>query len=204
MTEILLSFSSRTLPILDTAISLDRYVPIDLSTTNDALDHFAVTDPDDCQAYIDRVLRTGNGQVAFGGYLERRNIYADKVGFKDSGASPRNIHLGVDFWAPAGTEVLVPLAGRVHSFQNNTTIGDYGPTIVLEHELEGIRFCSLYGHLSVASLDELYIGKEFGQNQVLATLGTSDINVHYAPHLHFQLILDMEGKKRGLPRGLYP
>ncbi len=99
--------------------------------------------------------------------------------------------MGVDFWAKAGTTVLAPIHGTVHSFQNNAAIGDYGPTIILQHEIQGIRFYSLYGHLSLASLDELHIGKSFRSGDVIGTLGTPDINVNYAPHLHFQLIQDI-------------
>ena len=46
------------------------------------------------------------------------------------------------------------LDGTIHSFQNNTALGDYGPTIILSHEIEGFKFHTLYGHLSEASLNE--------------------------------------------------
>ncbi|WP_236262764.1 peptidoglycan DD-metalloendopeptidase family protein [Aggregatimonas sangjinii] len=186
-----------TIPILDADIPFTAYTRLDLSDGNIDLAAYDITDPLECQTYIDTVLEQNNGQVAYGGYLEKRNLYSDKVGF--SGKSARNIHLGVDFWSKAGTKVLVPLAGKVHSLQNNATQGDYGPTIILEHEIENTVFYSLYGHLSLASLEGLSIGKVFKKGETLATLGTPDINVNYAPHLHFQLIRDIEGKKGDYP-----
>lgn len=184
--------------ILDTAIPLYQYCPIDLSVYNTELNNYNVQNPTQCQAYIDSVLRDQNAQVAFGGYLEKRNLYGDKSNFVTK-AQPRNIHLGMDFWTLAGTEVITPLDGTVHSFQNNTTIGDYGPTIILKHKVLGFTFHTLYGHLSVESLENLFIGKQFSKGTVLATLGTTDINVNYAPHLHFQIIKDLEGKEGDYP-----
>ena len=72
-------------------------------------------------------------------------------------------------------------------------------SIILRHEIENMVFYSLYGHLSLGSLEGLVIGNTFKQGDVLATLGTPEINVNYAPHLHFQLIQDMEGKKGDYP-----
>jgi murein DD-endopeptidase MepM/ murein hydrolase activator NlpD len=125
--------------------------------------------------------------------LEKRNLYADKKGFNSNKETQRNIHLGVDYWCAAGTKVLTPIQGKVHSFKDNAIVGDYGPTIILEHNLAGERFYTLYGHLSRASLDSLYIGKTFTAGTVLGYLGTADINVNYAPHLHFQVIRDVQG-----------
>ncbi|NHF57818.1 peptidoglycan DD-metalloendopeptidase family protein [Flavobacteriaceae bacterium TP-CH-4] len=195
--ELLRSVSDKPIPPLDLAIPLSDYTPLDLSTTNPDLKTIDSTDPIECQEYIDRILTRNNATVAYGGYLEKRNLYNDKIGF--SKGSPRNIHLGIDFWAEAGTKVLVPVAGKIHSFQNNATSGDYGPTIILEHRLGKVTFYSLYGHLSLESLYGLQKRKAFRAGELLATLGTPDINVDYAPHLHFQLILDMEGKKGDYP-----
>ena len=185
-------------PVLDAGIPLTRYTPLDLSVSNRALAGIAISDPDACQAYIDEVLARQNGQVAYGGYLERRNLYSNNANFA-SEEERRDVHLGVDYWAAAGTRVLVPLAGKVHSFKNNAVKGDYGPTIILQHVLDGMVFHTLYGHLSLESLEGLYEGKEFKKGEVLATLGTPEVNVHYAPHLHFQLIIDMQGKKGDYP-----
>lgn len=187
----------RPISILDPDIPLDRYCRIDLSTSNRALDGIDLTNPTVCEAYINSFLHRNGAQVAYGGYLESRNLYADKPAFT-AGAS-RNIHLGVDFWAQAGTRVIVPLDGMVHSFRNNDTPGDYGPTIVLEHQTHAGTWHTLYGHLSVESLENLKAGTFFKAGSVLGTLGTADINVNYAPHLHFQLIRDMQGYQGDYP-----
>ncbi len=180
---------SHPFAILDTAIPITQYTPIDLSVANHELQHIAITDPLVCEYYITSYLKEVGGKVAYGGYLEQRNLYNAHAGFTTN--EQRNIHLGVDFWAPVDTKVRVPLKGRVHSFNNNAKKGDYGPTIILEHQWKDSCFYTLYGHLSLASLDGLHKDKFFDTGQVLGALGSSDINVDYAPHLHFQLIEDM-------------
>lgn len=184
--------SKSGIPILDPSIPIGSYVPMDLSVNNKALRAFDITDPRACQVYIDEVLARKNGKVAYGGYLEQRNLYADKANFSSNNGPKRNIHLGIDFWCDAHTEVITPIDGVVHSFKNNAVPGDYGPTIILRHDLGNHIFFTLYGHLSVASLQDLFVGKEFKRESVLGTLGTTDINVNYAPHLHFQVIGDIQ------------
>ncbi len=187
----------KPISILDPSIPLSAYCEIDLSTANKELRRIDLTQPSSCQAYIDSFLAQKGAEVAYGGYLEIRNLYGDKPAFSEG--SVRNIHLGIDFWAKAGTRVMVPLDGVLHSFRNNDTPGDYGPTIVLEHQTASGTWYTLYGHLSLESLENLETGTPFRAGSVLGTLGTSDINVNYAPHLHFQLIRDM-----GVYQGDYP
>lgn len=184
--------------VLDKLISTGQYCPLDLSASNEELKNFDITDPKICQQYIDTVLKRNNAKVAYGGYLEKRNLYDDKSSFS-SKSNPRNIHLGIDFWTKAGTKVITPLKGKVHSFQNNTTIGDYGPTIILQHQFKDFTFHTLYGHLSLESLENIHVGQLFERGTALAWLGIPDINVNYAPHLHFQIIIDMGGKYGDYP-----
>lgn len=185
-------------PILDKKILLDEYCRLDLSISNGEIRTLDIADYRHCQNYIDSVLEKNKAKVAYGGYLEKRNLYSSKSNFSDDG-NPRNIHLGIDFWAKEGTDVIAPLDGEVHSFQNNSTSGDYGPTIILQHRHGKSTFHTLYGHLSLQSLKDLYVGKKFRIGEVLATLGTPEINVNYAPHLHFQVIRDMQGKTGDYP-----
>lgn len=184
--------------LLDVSITSNSYCPINFSTANSELNNYDIQNPTQCQYYIDRVLSKNKAKVAFGGYLEKRNLYCDKANFT-SDKNPRNIHLGTDFWTTAGTKVIAPLDGTIHSFRNNKTVGDYGPTIILKHEYANFSFHTLYGHLSVESLENLIVGKSFQAGDFLGTLGTTDINVNYAPHLHFQIIDDMEGKTGDYP-----
>jgi len=80
----------------------------------------------------------------------------------------------------------------VHSFKNNTNFGDYGPTIILKHRIENIEFYTLYGHLSLESIENLNVGQTFKQGEQIATLGDAKVNGDYPPHLHFQIIKDMQ------------
>ncbi|MEM9362768.1 MAG: peptidoglycan DD-metalloendopeptidase family protein [Bacteroidota bacterium] len=189
--------SSEPIAILDKTLSLKDYVPLDLSVENKELSKFEITTPEGCQAYIDSVLDSDKKKVAFGGYLERRGIYNTFDRF-DKGEQ-RNIHLGIDFWHKAGTKVLVPLDGKVHSYKNNSDMGNYGPTILLQHDMGPISFYTLYGHLSLESLDGLEKGMHFKRGEGLATLGAPEINVNYAPHLHFQIIMDIQGYEGDYP-----
>jgi murein DD-endopeptidase MepM/ murein hydrolase activator NlpD len=197
--KVLLKHSKGLIAILDREISIGKYIPLDLSILNIELETLDISNPLVCQDYIDKVVNNDSSSLAYGGYLERRNLYSKSPGFGIKGEEERNIHLGMDFWAKAGTKVIAPLGGVVHSFENNAVSGDYGPTIILEHILNGIQFYTLYGHLSIESLQGLYKNKDFKAGEVLATLGDTPINVNYAPHLHFQII-----KELGDFKGDYP
>lgn len=139
-----------------------------------------------------------NAKGAYGGYSEKRNLYERSSVFS-SAANFRNIHLGIDFWFPAGTAICAPLPGRVHSFQDNDSQGDYGPTIILEHVLGNDKFHSLYGHLSRESIKDKKVGQMILRGEVFAYLGSPEENVNWPPHLHFQLINDLEGKAGDYP-----
>ena len=197
--QTLKSYSKESISILDTTIKIDDYVPLDLSKNNTELVGLDITDHTVCQDYIDKILKDNHAGIAYGGYLEQRNLYSDKNRFSSSNKPVRDIHLGIDFWCTAGTSVIVPIDGKVHSFKNNNIVGDYGPTIILKHVLGDYMFYTLYGHLSVDSLDGLFINKQFNAGEILGRLGTPNINVNYAPHLHFQIIRDLQGNMGDYP-----
>lgn len=101
--------------------------------------------------------------------------------------------MGVDIWAQAWTPVFAPLDGLIHSFQNNAGFGNYGPTIILEHELDGQKLFSLYGHLALEDLKDLQVGQSISKGQKFCHLGPFPENGDWPPHLHFQLMWDMMG-----------
>lgn len=178
--------------VLDRSIPLEKYTPIDLSINNSELDSFEISSSKAWEQYITDYCKHKNALVVYGGYLEKRNLYnrSDYFNSTQSGTE-RNIHLGIDLWISAGSQIFVPIEGEVHSFANNTNFGDYGPTIILKHHLKGFQFYTLYGHLSLESIQQIKIGQFFEVGDPLATLGTAKVNGDYAPHLHFQIIRDI-------------
>ena len=181
--------------VIDASIDYKHYTPIDLSALNTDLVALDVTNASVFEDYIENHLALNKAKVAYGGYLEIRNLYKRSTVFKDEVTDERNIHIGLDLWIKAGTPVLAALDGTIHSIQNNTALGDYGPTIILEHQIENVTFYTLYGHLSLDSLQDKKEGQLVKKGAVIATLGSPPSNGDYAPHLHFQIIKDMENKK---------
>lgn len=169
-------------------------IALDLSATNTELNASIYGNTRAFCAYIEAKLR---GQIGYGGYLEHRVIYESHENFATASADFRNIHLGMDFWAEAGTPVFAPIAGLVHSFQVNPGSGNYGPTIILFHPEENMY--SLYGHLASSDLDTLVVGAKVTAGQTLCHLGKPDENGGWPPHLHFQLIRDMQGFQGDYP-----
>ena len=192
--------SSQPLFVLDNDIPLSQYVSIDLSETNTQLHSFNVSSSEDWSVFINDYFNQKQAKVAFGGYNEKRNIYKRSNYFNQQNAdTERNIHLGLDLWIAAGTTVYAPLEGVIHSFAINANYGDYGPTLVLKHQVHDVIFYTLYGHLSLDSLADKKVGQPIQQGEPIATLGTTEVNGDYAPHLHFQIIRDMEGYNGDYP-----
>lgn len=140
------------------------------------------------------------------GYLEQRAFYNTKAYERQINGTTeyRNIHLGTDFWIPAGTAIHTPFPGTVVISHDNDYHKDYGPTLVLEHRLEDTVFYTLYGHLSRQSLALSEKGKEVSQGEQIATLGTAEENGHWVPHLHFQVILDIMDNTENFNGVAYP
>ncbi len=175
-----------------------RFVALDLRETNERLGQLRGAEPEHLASFIASEIGRQKADWALGGYGEDRAIYRKSALF-GGGDDARTIHLGVDLWMPAGTEVLSPTEAVVHSFADNAAPGDYGPTILLRHDIEGRIFHTLYGHLSRQSLPGLRAGDEVDKGQALATLGDPHENGGWPAHLHFQVIEDLGGK-----RGDYP
>ncbi|MTI20850.1 peptidase M23 [Fulvivirga sp. RKSG066] len=171
-------------------LNKENVVIFDLTSKNEQLNQLDLNDEEAFTNYIFDRLKNNKVDVGIGKYDEDRQIYKRSEVF--SGSKVRSIHLGIDIWAVNGTPVFAPLPGKVHSFKNNNAHADYGPTIILQHELEGIQFFTLYGHLSVQSLGDKTIGQEVGKGEQIATLGSYEENVHWPPHLHFQVIDNMD------------
>jgi murein DD-endopeptidase MepM/ murein hydrolase activator NlpD len=184
--------------VVDYDAATDKLYHFDFTAANTEPDLDTISDGICFSKWVDQKLAATNSRYGVGGYMEHRTLYARSTLF-DTDDEPRRLHLGVDIWAKAGTPVYAPLAGLVHSFRDNNNFGDYGPTIILHHNLDGLKLYSLYGHLNRESLVGLADGQVIAKNQKIAELGDLDENGHWPPHLHFQLMFDMEGMSGDYP-----
>ena len=181
-------------PMFEPALTVSNCVDMDLSSSSREFGGVAESELD--QAILHKL--TAAGAVAgIGGYLENRSLYKDTELFQ--GDSERCIHIGVDVFMPAGTVIRAPLNARVQSFANRQVSGDYGPVIILQHELDGFEFHSLYGHLAEASLQGLSRGQAISAGESFAEIGARPANGNWPPHLHFQLIQDIQGSYGDYP-----
>lgn len=180
-------------PVIGGAYKQEDYAYIDLSENNRDLLKLEVASSEAFSIFILEYLKNRESKAAYGGYNELRTLYNRSQLFNNTAAN-RNIHIGLDIWVPAFSDIISPLDAKIHSFRDNDNFGDYGPTIILEHNLQDRKFFTLYGHLSRESLNNLEIGKEIKKGDKIAELGDYDENGDYAPHLHFQIIEDMQGK----------
>lgn len=188
-------------PVVNFDPSKDKLLLMDFTKANKELTPEITDDTTRFSHYINSRLQASHSRLGIGGYNEHRTVYSrSKVfGSTDTNEESRRLHLGIDIWANAGTPVFAPLDGLVHSFAFNDQFGDYGATIILSHEIDGFSFHSLYGHLSLKDLDGLAEGQPVKAGREIAHFGEPEENGHWPPHLHFQLIIDMEGNKGDYP-----
>jgi murein DD-endopeptidase MepM/ murein hydrolase activator NlpD len=182
-------------------INTDQLVELDLTAANHAVTHELVSDIDLFSQYITNLIHKAGARYAIGGYNEHRTVYSRSQVFDgvDSGGEPRRLHLGTDIWGEAGTPVTAPVDAVVHSVGFHETYGDYGAVIILQHEWEGERIHSLYGHLSLSSITGVKPGQVIAAGQQFAWFGEPKENGHWPPHVHFQLIKDMQGYSGDYP-----
>lgn len=178
----------------------EKLLAMDFTQSNTSLTADLIENTEAFSEYITQQLSAVAATYGIGGYNEHRTVYARSRVFDGaSAADARCIHLGVDIWGRAGTPVAAPLDGTVHSFAFNDGYGDYGATIILEHQINGAQFYTLYGHLSLADIANLNDGDFIAAGKVFAHFGAPSENGQWPPHLHFQIILDMQGKKGDYP-----
>ena len=183
--------------IIDPQYSATDYFPIDLSIKNSFWDDNDVSDILTFENYLEEKRKENSKFIAHGGYKEQRALYRRSARFQ--AGAVRDVHMGIDLWAPAGTSVHAIMDGKIHSFADNDDAGNYGPTLILEHDLEGKKLYSLYGHLSKSDMQGWEVGTRFRESEQIATLGTPHENGGYSPHLHFQIMTDMQGHQGDFP-----
>ncbi len=184
-------------PVVKFDAARERLLRFNFTETNRDLNKTVVSDTRLLSDHINMQLRNAQASFGIGGYAENRTLYRRSALF--SGEEERTLHLGIDIWGPAGTPVYAPLGGMVHSFAFNNNFGDYGATIILLHQLETIPFYTLYGHLSLKDISALKQGAYITRGEVIGHFGEPTENGDWPPHLHFQVIHDIELKEGDYP-----
>lgn len=180
-------------PLLDPGLLL-KYHMFNFQVDSPELGNFEQFANDNAIIGNLRQILTDKGvRLGIGRYSEIRPFYTTDsfVSEGNDGSSWRTVHLGLDFFTDSGTPVFAPLEGTIHSLQDNAHPRDYGPTLILSHEVDGIIFFTLYGHLTRKSLEMWKPGQVLSAGQHLCNIGEHGENGGWPPHLHFQIILDM-------------
>ncbi len=197
-------------PVVDFDTATDKLLPIDLTAANEDLTSEIIDDTKKFSNYINQKLKDADAKFGIGGYAENRTIYSrsalfgEQVSLKfgegvSADMEPRRFHLGVDIWGPAGTPVYAFMGGMVHSVGYNNHFGDYGATMILSHQLDTHSFYTLYGHISLKDIYKVETGKYVNRGEIIAHFGQPYENGNWPPHLHFQIIINLELKEGDYP-----
>ncbi|HTL45558.1 MAG TPA: aminotransferase class III-fold pyridoxal phosphate-dependent enzyme [Vicinamibacterales bacterium] len=171
----------------------------------------AQNEPEPLTRRIFEAMRESGVEIAAGGYDEARVLYATDAYESEptldqqplsrprspalDSQERRTVHLGIDVTLAAGSPLYAPLDGVVHGFMDAAGRLDYGPMIVLRHDVRDadgpLTFYTLYGHLERESLDRLVVGKRIAAGESFAAIGAPPWNGGWWPHVHFQVIVDM-------------
>jgi 4-aminobutyrate aminotransferase-like enzyme/Ser/Thr protein kinase RdoA (MazF antagonist) len=195
-------------PVMGTQLNEQNSEVVDLSVASCRSEVYADTNDSVEKALARRTPIETNKRFVIGRYDERRLIYtspqfdhsSDESAVVGETAERRSIHLGIDLFAPAGSDVFAPLNGNVYVSEYRNHDQDYGGVVILRHATpDGDAFYTLYGHLNRASVDGWAIGESVSAGESLGRLGSSDENGGWAPHLHLQVITDLLGLDGDFP-----
>ncbi len=197
--EILIENQSLYKPILPPALQYGKALILDLSGKDKRWLAIDLQSISAMQNLTLELMQAAQAVIAIGRYAEDRAFLYRRSELFQLDTQLRSIHLGIDLTVPVATPIFAPLAAEVHSAQNNAGFGDYGPTLILRHQLEGRYFYTLYGHLSLESILDMPVGKSIAAGEKMGAIGDSNINGGWPPHLHFQIIEDLWNNKGDFP-----
>jgi peptidoglycan LD-endopeptidase LytH len=196
--QVLRRYAQNFHPVVPFTPGKDSLLKMDFTQANRELSPEMIGDTPAFSVYVKQLLEKAHARYGIGGYNEHRTVYARSAHF-DGKDEPRRLHLGVDIWGPAGTPVYAFMGGMVHAVAFNDNYGDYGATLILLHQLDGMAFYTLYGHIGLEDIRQLSDGQYLVRGQEIAHFGEPAENGHWPPHLHFQVIVEM-----GVKYGDYP
>ena len=120
-------------PVIPLDLKAGRLEIFDFTAANTELAHLDINDVAGFTEYLFERIAASEIPVGIGRYNEDRVLYRHSPLF-DGAAERRSVHLGIDLFVVESTEIMAPLPAVVCSLADNAGLGDYGPTVILEHE----------------------------------------------------------------------
>jgi murein DD-endopeptidase MepM/ murein hydrolase activator NlpD len=141
---------------------------------------WAYRSPEGRQNYNDMILKRYEKRYLIGKYLEDRSVFLQETPTSKEG---RHIHMGIDLFCKDLEDVHSPYPGKViYKGEERAPFG-FGHYMVVEHELAGIPWWSLFAHLH----ESVRLGHTLERGEILGTLGDHKENGGWSIHLHYQL-----------------
>ena len=184
------------------SISSQDYFVLDLGIGSSELGHFSEYNNARLhETKIKALLQQKQKSFAIGKFNEIRPLYSSDefTAIGNEGHRWRTCHIGLDFFHDEGMEVYAFFDGEIFAVHYNEGDKNYGNTVIIKHETTELSFYTLYGHLSSESVSDLQRGKKVKTGEYIASTGSPTENGNWAPHLHFQIILDMLGNAHDFP-----
>ncbi len=153
---------------------------------------------DTLEKRINALFKETGASVLYGGYGEKRSFYQSSTLFKNDKEN-RNIHMGIDYWTQAGTDIFLPMDAKLIYVKDNVGYLNYGPTLIFQlHDAYKNAHFLLMGHLSRSSLT-IINNRFYPAGSYIGQVGPTSENGQWPPHLHVQLISDLMGKEGDFP-----
>ena len=170
-------------PIFGDFLKGNPYI-FDFSSNNPKTLEYTLFDFEEFNAMIFDELEASNHQWGIGKYLEERKTllraYANII------EEQRYYHLGLDIVVPYNTPMFAPLDAVVYETGKETTVGNYGGYIILKHDVGGVVFYSLYGHLKTPH--SVRSGEKIKAGQAFARIGQESDSGGWFCHVHLQIL----------------
>jgi 4-aminobutyrate aminotransferase-like enzyme/Ser/Thr protein kinase RdoA (MazF antagonist) len=149
----------------------------------------AARQPEEAERLWRSIVDKDGIELGIGPWGEERPVYSSDA-FRSVFAPDqrRSLHLGLDLFVPAGSNVRTPIDGVVVDLFETDVALDYGHAVLLKHEPEGLAFYSLWGHLSAQTVQDRKVDEKLKAGEVIGQLGDTHENGNWQPHVHIQLI----------------
>lgn len=159
----------------------------DFSSTSNNAANLDTTNFDSFQSGVFGELNGSGKKWGIGSYLEERRLLLRN--YRQIIDEGRFFHVGLDVIVPGDTPLYAPIHGRVYSAEVEEGQGNYGGYVILEHNLNGSRFFSFYGHLN--SDFRVKVGDTVNPGDLMAIVGArSEHSGGWFTHTHLQIITE--------------